>query len=184
MGFDRLRNEVATAERRVEARVLRARTNWRALGTVWRQAWSPTRILVVGLAGGLLFARARPLGKLGGIPATRWIQLATSVSGLLATLRAKGAAEDAGTAAADAGQAADDAAETVEAATGAGPGPAAASDPASGRASDSAPRQTADAASAAAGAAAASVSDARRRPEAPWSGEPRAAEAATELSER
>lgn len=165
MRFERLRDEVARAERRVEARVLRAQVNWGVLGTAWRQAWTPGRILMVGLGGGFLFARARPLDKLGGVPTTRLIQLASSLAGLIASLRAQGAAETAQSAAADAETAAEETAGTVEAATGAAPGPS----PAAESAAEPAP---------------ASVSDARRRPETPWTGEPRPAEAATELSER
>src|SRR5690606_40943244 len=67
MRFEQLREEVARAERRVETRLLRAKTNWRVLGTTWREAWTPGRILVVGLVGGLLVGRARPLDKLGGL---------------------------------------------------------------------------------------------------------------------
>ena len=165
MRFERLRDEVARAERRVETRVLRAHVNWRVLGTAWRKAWTPGRLLVVGLAGGFLFARARPLGKIGGLPTARLIQLASSLAGLVASLRAQGAAETAQTAAADAETAAEETTETVDAATGAAPGPS----------PDAAP---------AAEPAPASVSDARRRPEAPWTAEPRPAEAATEVSER
>ena len=165
MRFERLRDEVARAERRVEARVLRTHDNWRVLGSAWRQAWTPGRILVAGLAGGFLFARARPLDKLGGVPTARLIQLASSLAGLLASLRARDAAETAQTAATDAETAAEETTGTVAAATGAAPAPSPEAAPA-------------------AGPAPASVSDARRRPEAPWTGEPRPAEAATELSER
>ncbi len=172
MGFRQLREDVARAERRVETRLLRARTNWRVLGTVWREAWTPPRLLVAGLAGGLLIALSRPLGKLGragklrSIPVARWIQLATSISGLVTALRARHAAESAQHAADDAGHAAEEAADTVDAATGAPTG----SVPGAGQAADA--------------MAPGSVSNARRRPDPPWTGEPRAAEAATEVSER
>ncbi|TWG88405.1 hypothetical protein L599_005300000140 [Luteimonas sp. J16] len=164
MRFEQLRDEVARAERRVETRLLRAKTNWRVLGTTWREAWTPGRIVIVGLVGGLLFARARPLkraGGLGGMPLARWIQLATSLSGLVTAFRARDAAETAQAAADDAGQVAGEAADTVEAAV----------DPAAAQAGQ------------ATGPVLRHVSDARRRPEPPWTGEPRAAEAATELSE-
>ncbi len=172
MGFRKLRDDVARAERRVETRMLRARSNWGALGTAWRQAWTPPRLLVAGLAGGLLIAFARPLGRLGGIgkpggiPAARWIQLATSLSGLVTALRARHAAESAQAAADDAGEAAEDAADTVDAATGVAPGPA----PSAGPAPEP--------------AVVGSVSNARRRPDPPWTDELRPAEAATEVSER
>lgn len=177
MRFERLRDEVERAERRVETRLLRVRTNWRVMATTWREAWTPGRLLVLGLAGGALIAFARPLGRLGkvgraggGIPLARWIQLATSISGLVTALRARHAAESAQDAADDAGQVAEDAAETVDVATGAAPAAAAASAQRAGPATEP--------------VVVGSVSDARRRPEPPWTGEPRAAEAATEVSER
>src|SRR5690606_35734334 len=107
MRFEQLRDEVARAERRVETRLLRAKTNWRVLGTTLREAWTPGRIVIVGLVGGLMFARATPLmrvGGLGGMPLTRWIPLATSLSGLVTAFRARDAAETAQAAAEDAGQ--------------------------------------------------------------------------------
>ncbi|WP_202843128.1 protein sip-5 [Luteimonas saliphila] len=162
MRFERLRDEVMMAERRLETRHLRAQTNWRVLKTIWRESWTPGRIVAIGLAGGFLFGRARPLKKMGAVSPTRWIQLASAVSGLLATLKAKEAAETAEVAAADAGHAADaadEAADNVEAVAG-----AAAPTP-----GDASPR---------------TVSDGRRRADTQWSSEPRPAEAATELSER
>src|SRR5690606_8149657 len=128
---------------------------------IWRESWTPGRILAVGLAGGFLFGRAQPLKKMGAVSPTRWVQLASAVSGLLATLKAKEAADTAEVAAADAGHAADaadEAADTVEAVAG---DEAAAVEPS--------PR---------------TVSDGRRRADTQWSSEPRPAEAATELSER
>jgi hypothetical protein len=162
MRFERLRDEVGNAERRVEVRLLRAQTNWRVLKTVWRESWTPGRIVAMGLAGGFLFGRARPLKKMGAVSPTRWIQLASAVSGLLATLKAKEAADTAEVAAADAGNAADaagEAADTVGVVAGTEAAPA----------GDASPR---------------TVSDGRRRADTQWSSEPRPAEAATELSER
>lgn len=183
MRFERLRDEVVMAERRVETRLLRAQTNWRVLGTTWREAWTPSRLLVVGLAGGLLVAFARPLGRMGraggagGVPLARWIQLATSISGLVTALRARHAAESAQHAADDAGQAAEEAADTVDAATGAGPSAAAGAGPGAGTGQAPGPDAVEP-------GTVGSVSNARRRPDPPWTGEPRAAEAATEVSER
>lgn len=183
MGFRQLREDVARAERRLETRALRARTNWRVLGTTWREAWTPPRLLVAGLAGGLLIALSRPLGRLGkagkagglrSIPLARWIQLATSVSGLVTALRARHAAESAQHAADDAGEVAEEVADTVDAATGAAPGGTRGGAPGPVPGSARAPEPV----------VAGSVSNARRRPDPPWTSEPRAAEAATEVSER
>ena len=165
MNFDQLQRRVSRCEHLVAARGARAQTQWQALKTTWRESWTPARILGAGLIGGFLFARARPLRTLGAISGTRWVQLATSLSGLLASLKAAHAAVSAESAANDAEAAADDAAGTVEAATGdATPSPA---------------QGDADA-----DPVAPSVSDGRRRPDPGWEHAPHPAEAATELSER
>lgn len=172
MRFERLRDEVDRAERRVEVRLLRVKTNWRVMATTWREAWTPGRLLVLGLAGGVLIALVRPLGRRGragrangGLPLARWVQLATSLSGLVTALRARHAAESAQDAAGDAGQAGG----AADGASGAPPAAAAGPVHRASQAAEQAPQ---------------TVSDARRRPEPPWVGEPRAAEAATEMSER
>ncbi|TYT27029.1 hypothetical protein FZO89_12590 [Luteimonas viscosa] len=162
MRFERLRDEVVMAERRLETRHLRAQTNWRVLKTIWRESWTPGRIVAIGLAGGFLFGRARPLKKMGAVSPARWVQLASAVSGLLASLKAKQAADTAEVAAADAGHAADAADEAVDTADAVAGNEAA-------PAGEAAPR---------------TVSDGRRRADTQWSSEPRPAEAATELSER
>lgn len=162
MNFDQLHRRVSRCEQRVEARGTHAQAQWQALKTRWREGWTPARILGAGLIGGFLFARARPLRTLGAVSGTRWVQLATSLSGLFASLKAATAAATAESAANDAETAADSAADTVEAAVDdAAPAPEADDDP-----------------------VAASVSDGRRRPDPQWERAPHPAEAATELSER
>ena len=67
----------------------------------WRAGWTPGRIVVAGLLAGFLVGRGQPLAHIGGV---RWLQMAGTVSSMLATLRA--AAEAAATPAdADAAQA-------------------------------------------------------------------------------
>lgn len=171
MRFEQLLQQVEKAERRVEARMMRSENSWRALKRLWRESWTPARIVAVGLAGGFLFGRARPLRAAGAVSTTRWIQLATSVSGLLASLKASQAAESAEVAATEAEDAAVGASETVEAvAATAAVAPASTLPPqAPSHAADGLPR---------------GVADGPRRQEAPFASEPRPAEAATELSER
>ena len=168
MRFEKLLEEVQRAERRVESRIVHTQSNWQALKTTWRESWTPGRILAIGLAGGFLFARACPLRSLGRVSATRWIQLATSLSGLMASLKAAHAAQSAEAAAGDAESAAEDAAQTVEAA-------------AEGDHTAVAAHDTRDHAEV---PLAQAVSDGRRRPDTQWDAQPRPAEAATELSER
>ena len=69
---------------------------------MWRDAWTPGRIVIAGLAAGFLVGRARPLriASGGGV-----LQLLTALSGLLASGSAQAAAAQAG-----------DAADAVEAA--------------------------------------------------------------------
>lgn len=167
MNFEALKRRVERAEQLVDGRLARTTGHRAALKQRWREAWTPGRIVLAGLLGGVLLARARPLRTLGAVSSTRWIQLATSLSGLLASLKAAQKAASAEAAANDAEDAAADAAGTVEAvaADGADAVPAADATPPG----DRAPR---------------TVSDGRRRPDTQWEAEPRPAEAATELSER
>ncbi len=168
MNFEGLKRRVERAEQLVDGRIVQTTGHRAALGERWREAWTPARIVIAGLLGGVLVAKARPLRTLGAVSGTRWIQLATSLSGLVASLKAAQAAESAETAADGAEDAAEDAADTVEAAAGG---------EASARLQPQDPRAADDAAPRAGPAD-------RRRPDAQWESEPRPAEAATELSER
>lgn len=183
MRFEQLRRRVEVAERRVEGNLLRAETGWQSLKLRWRESWTPGRILAVGLAGGFLFARTRPLRAVGAISTARWIQMATSLSGLFASLKAAQSAESAEVAAEGAEGAATEAADVAGAA-----------------AADGAQVQREAVAATAAAAAAAAVAARpevaaeaageprptpdRRRPDPQWDTEPRPAEAATDVSER
>ena len=113
MSFEALRRSVERAERRVETRLEATQAHRARLGEEWRSAWTPGRILAVGLIGGMLAARTRPLRVLGGISATKWMQLATSLSGLFASLKAAYAAQTAEAAADEADAAAGSAASTA-----------------------------------------------------------------------
>lgn len=167
MNFDALKRRVERSERLVEGRIEQASEHRARLGRQWRQAWTPGRIIVIGLVGGFLVARARPLRTLGAVSATRWVQLATSVSGLVAALQAAWAAQTAESAAKDAEGAADTAtAVAVEAAAPAG----------------TAPQVPVDAVGAAAEPPPVSARPRRRDPQ--WDTAPSPAEAATEVSER
>lgn len=162
MNFEAIKRRVERAEQLVEGRFAQTHGHRVAFGQRWREAWTPGRIILAGLLGGVLVARARPLRTLGAVSGTRWIQLATSVSGLVASLKAAQSAAFAETAASGAEAAAEDAAGTVEAAVD----------------------EDAVAADSASAPAQGTVSDGRRRPDTPFDTEPRPAEAATELSER
>lgn len=166
MNFEALKRRVQRAEQLAERRSAQAQAQRAQLKQSWREAWTPGRIVVIGLVGGFLFSRARPLRTLGAVSTTRWVQLATSVSGLFASLKAAQAADTAETAAADASHAADTADAVAEDA-----GMATGATRAGTDAGDDTPPARA-------------VSDGRRRPDAPFDAPPRPAEAATEVSER
>lgn len=174
MSFEELQAKVARAEDTLEAQERRVAANLRVLGGSWRDAWTPPRVIVAGLAAGLLAGWARPARAVAGIEPTRWLQLAGSLAGLVGSVQAAFAASEAKDAAADAG---DVAADAAEAATG---GQASAAQPdagppseARGHAEEPAPPGRIPPAA-----------DRRRVPDPSWDAPPGPAEAATELSER
>ena len=151
MNFEALQRRVRRAEAVVQIRAEETTQSWQQLDRSWRSAWTPGRIIVVGLAGGFLAGKLEPGGAFSG---ARWLQMIGSVSGLVASAQASVAsfaAAAAGMAASHAADAADDADEAAADAEQA-------------------------AAPAAASARAAAAGNANPVP-------PRAAEAATELSE-
>ncbi|MGY1411193.1 hypothetical protein ACW5EG_16670 [Luteimonas sp. A611] len=172
MRFDDLVQRVHDTERALELQRSHTRNRWRGLRTSWREGWTPTRIVLAGLLSGFLVGRVQPVRKVVGLPASRWVQIGTSLWTLAASFKAKDAATTAEAAAGEAGVAAHVAADT---AIGTGAAVAAG---------------TADIARAASVAAQSaspvrpSASDSRRRADPQWQTEPRPAEAATELSER
>lgn len=76
-GFDALLQRVQQAEHALAVREQRAQRQWQRLQSTWRAAWTPGRILVIGLALGFASGRARPLRLAGE-------------GGLLGALRALG----------------------------------------------------------------------------------------------
>lgn len=164
MNVDQLKRRVERSEQLMEGRLEQADLHRTQLGRRWREAWTPGRIVIAGLVGGFLVARVRPLRGAGSVPVSRWLELATSLSGLFATFKAASAADSAETAATEANDATDTAEAVVEEAVATQAAPA-----------------TGTGGVAAAGA---TVSDGRRRPEPAWDRAPTPAEAATEISER
>jgi hypothetical protein len=170
MNYERLRRRVERSEQLVEGRVLQTGTHLDRFKATWRESWTPTRIILAGLAAGFLVGRSDPgraLQRIGGLGGTRWIQLIGSLSGLFASLQSTVAAARAGEAAhhADdaAGQAGAAAASAHVAADEADAGVEAA-----GVEVEPEPRPRVD----------------RRRPDPVWNTPPAPAEAATDVSER
>jgi hypothetical protein len=96
MSFEALTRKVQQAEQALEASERDAALQWRRVQSAWRDAWTPGRIVVAGLAAGFLVGRAQPL-KLAGSGGV--LNLVTALSGLLASGSAQAAAAEAGDAA-------------------------------------------------------------------------------------
>jgi len=166
VNFESIRRRVERSEQLVEGRALQTGEHARALKATWRESWTPTRIILAGLAAGFLAGRTNPGRALKQIGAGgRWIQLVGALSGLLASLQSSVAAATADKASDHAEQAADEAGDAASAAQAvAGEEPPTTQDE---RAAEP-PLPRSD----------------RRRPDPTWDTRPAAAEAATEISER
>lgn len=112
MSFDALIQKVKQAEVALETSERRASARWKELKIVWKEGWTPGRIVIAGLVSGFLVGRAKPLRMAGGAGV---LNLATALSGLLASGSAQAAADEAGKAA--------DAADSAAANAPAGPVP-------------------------------------------------------------
>ena len=120
MKFAALQRRVQRREHLLEQRAQRVGERWSGLKTTWRDAWTPGRIIVAGLASGFLVGRAEPLRGLAR--SGQWMQLASTLGSLfaggLADIAAAHAEDIAATVAADGAgttrQAASAAAEPVE----------------------------------------------------------------------
>ncbi len=85
MKFGALQRRVKRCEQVVTVRLVETQDHWSTLGQVWRQGWSPLRIVVVGLAGGFIAGKLEMPGKVNG---ARWLQMVGSVSNLFASAQA------------------------------------------------------------------------------------------------
>lgn len=115
MKFGALQRRVKRCEQVVTVRLVETQDHWSTLSQVWRQGWSPLRIVVVGLAGGFIAGKLEVPGKVNG---ARWLQMVGSVSNLFASAQAAFATAMAAQAAATAEEA-DDASEQAQAAASA-----------------------------------------------------------------
>jgi len=110
MKFGALQRRVKRCEQVMAVRIGETQDNWGVLSQVWRQGWSPLRIVLVGLAGGFIAGKLEVPGKVNG---ARWLQMVGSVSSLFASAQAAFAT----VVAAQAAETADDAADQADAAT-------------------------------------------------------------------
>ncbi|WP_369977421.1 hypothetical protein [Xanthomonas bundabergensis] len=111
MKLDQLQHRIARAETVLEGRQQQMQTQWTTLQRVWREGWTPLRIVAVGLGAGFLAGRAEPAAAIGKIGGARWLQMLSAVSSLLTATKVKEASDQAERAA-DTAQDAVDAAET------------------------------------------------------------------------
>lgn len=91
--FEQLVTKVQQAEDALEAQERSVATDLRKLKHSWREAWTPGRIVIAGLAAGFVIGRADPvraIGKSGNL-----MQLVSMLSSLFAGGSAKVAAEEA-----------------------------------------------------------------------------------------
>lgn len=111
MKFGALQRRVKRCEQVMAVRMAETQDNWSVLSQVWRQGWSPLRIITVGLAGGFIAGKLEVPGKVNG---ARWLQMIGSVSNLLASTQAAFASMQASEAADTAEQAADKVDDAVD----------------------------------------------------------------------
>lgn len=166
MKFEAIRRRVERSEQLVEGRALQTGERMGALRRTWRESWTPSRIILAGLAAGFLVGHTDPtraLKRLGG--GGRWVQLVGVLASLFASLQSALAAGKADEAVDHADAAADEAGDAADAAQAVAGADAMRVDDAD---ADAEPRPLPD----------------RRRPDPTWSTPPAPAEAATEISER
>ncbi len=118
MNFNQLRRRVERAERLVQGRADDTQVHWRTLRRVWREGWTPPRIVIAGLVGGFIAGKLEPAkGRAVAGQATRWVQLFSTVSGMFSAMQAQAASQEAERAGDHAERAADTAEGVAEAAT-------------------------------------------------------------------
>lgn len=103
MNFEQLVAKVHQAEDALEARERAFAADWRQLAASWRAAWTPGRIVVAGLASGFVTGRLQP-GRLLARGGGGFLQLLSTLSGLIASGSAQAAAGEAEHAAESAGE--------------------------------------------------------------------------------
>ncbi len=109
--FEQLIAKVKRAEDMLEAHERGVAHSYQHLRQVWREGWTPLRIISVGVVAGFVSGRAEPLRALSG---ARMLQMISAVSGLFATAQATVAAQQAGDAAESAEQVATQAGAATE----------------------------------------------------------------------
>ena len=90
MSFESLILKVQQAETALEAQERQTGADWRQFKLSWKTAWSPGRIVSIGLVAGFLVGRAEPAKRLMSGGGT--LQMLSSLAGLFAGGSAQAAA--------------------------------------------------------------------------------------------
>ncbi|MFC3551353.1 hypothetical protein ACFOLC_10060 [Lysobacter cavernae] len=102
MSFEQLIAKVRQAEDSLESQERRVAADVRQLKGSWREAWTPGRIVIAGLASGFMVGRAEPLRAVAN--SGNLVQIVSALAGLFAGGSAQAAADEAERAAASAEQ--------------------------------------------------------------------------------
>lgn len=104
MSFDKLIAKVLQCENALEAQERQVAADVRQLKASWRAAWTPGRIVLVGMVSGFLVGRVEPLRNAASSGSV--VRIVSLLSGLFASSSAHAAADDAALSAGDAADAA------------------------------------------------------------------------------
>jgi hypothetical protein len=90
MSFESLIDKVHQAETALEASERRTGANWRQFKASWADAWTPGRIVSIGLVSGFLVGKAEPAKRL--VRGSGALQMVSALAGLFAGGSAQAAA--------------------------------------------------------------------------------------------
>lgn len=90
MSFESLIDKVHQAETALEASERRTGANWRQFKASWADAWTPGRIVSIGLVAGFLVGKAEPAKRV--VRGSGALQMVSALAGLFAGGSAQAAA--------------------------------------------------------------------------------------------
>jgi len=90
MSFESLIDKVRQAETALEASERQAGANWRQFKRSWEDAWTPGRIVSIGLVSGFLVGKAEPAKRM--VRGSGALQMLSALAGLFAGGSAQAAA--------------------------------------------------------------------------------------------
>lgn len=90
MSFESLIEKVRQAETALEASERQTGADWRQFKASWRDAWTPGRIVSIGLVSGFLIGKAEPAKRM--VRGSGALQMVSALAGLFAGGSAQAAA--------------------------------------------------------------------------------------------